>query len=633
MADHNRWVLRAGGLAAAVLPAVLYGLTETPSLGFADAGEFALVTHIAGIAHPPGFPAYVLAGWLWGKALSVLSPVHLLNMVWFSITCVATASLLLFFTMVHLLDRARPGQSLLSAVASLVAVLAFATGVTVWHWANSIEVYGFHILAMALLVHGLTAYRRNGKPVYLVTAAAGLAAGLANHHLTMVFFLPFVPLFFTTGFLWNEPVRQPPLRYVGVLRSKPFLLFTACAALLTACCYAWLYVRAGQDMPFKFGSPDTPSRLFYHISGGAWQKNTARSVEGLAALRFPYFVRLVWEQVFLFIPFALWGLAVWWRSGRRYLVVAVTVYFLLLFGYQLRIDQTADTDAYLLLPFFMLSLPVAAGIAAAWTRYRKLAYVLPVLLVIQVTVHFPLSQKKGFNISDSIMAELDRSAPPGSVLLISDWTMVSQYYYYRLAEGFRTDIALLNYDLKFTNWKILPALYPGLYDSIRPEYDRFIERLGAAHPQEIYNTGCTLDTRELMDAYLATVSAIRSYCRSRDVAFLCDPKAYLFLVQYEAMDSRAFMSGFLVSDRKVDSGKEFLSLPFGWLDSPLLLNEPAATDKMVDFEAALDFSRTYYRQTGDTVAAERAEASYQRIKQLQRRMKKNMPFVYRPGGS
>ena len=34
-------------------------------LGFADAAEFALVTKIAGIAHPPGFPAYVLTGKVW----------------------------------------------------------------------------------------------------------------------------------------------------------------------------------------------------------------------------------------------------------------------------------------------------------------------------------------------------------------------------------------------------------------------------------------------------------------------------------------------------------------------------------------------------------------------------------------
>ena len=59
------------------------------------------------------------------------------------------------------------------------------------------------------------------------------------------------------------------------------------------------------------------------------------------------------------------------------------------------------------------------------------------------------------------------------------------------------------------------------------------------------------------------------------------------------------------------------------------MKEPSATDKMVDLEAALDFNKNYYKSIGNDSLVAKAEHSYERIKELQRKMKRNMPFVYR----
>ena len=80
------------------------------------------------------------------------------------------------------------------------------------------------------------------------------------------------------------------------------------------------------------------------------------------------------------------------------------------------------------------------------------------------------------------MELLDASAPRNSVVIISDWTTVIQYYYYRIAENFRPDLTVLNYDIKFTHFRILPILYPAFYTKIQPEYDGFIEALRSEHP-------------------------------------------------------------------------------------------------------------------------------------------------------
>jgi hypothetical protein len=244
-------------------------------------------------------------------------------------------------------------------------------------------------------------------------------------------------------------------------------------------------------------------------------------------------------------------------------------------------------------------------------------------------LHFPKTDVRKFDVSESLMKTLDQSAPLNSTILISDWTLVINYYYHRIAENFRPDLTVLNYDIKFTNYKMLPLMYPAFYKDIQPEYDQFVKLLGERHPEEIYNTGCTLDTPELMNSFITTIQRIRTRCRQTNTAFLADPKAYVFLMQQQVMTNQAKISGCFVSDTNTGMGKEFLDLNFNWLESSMLLKEPAATDKLVDFEAMLDFSRNYYKSVNDTAAYAKAEESYARVKKIQRQMKKNMPFVYR----
>ena len=616
-------------------------------LGFADAAEFALVTKIAGIAHAPGFPSYILFGKAWSVLMEVLGIAHIKGMVWFSVCCTAAATLLLFITSYRILQNNYAQLTELTRCSlSLLSAIAFSSGVTAWHWSGNVEVYSFHVLAFAIALYGMVKFNLDKKIKYIYIAAFGISLGLANHHLTMIMFLPFL-LFFFSNDVFNKSIPVPALKktpakknekaqkekgtsLISILKSKGFLHLVACSFILTALFYGWMFMRAGADLPFKFGNPDSFSRFFYHITGGAWIKNTQTTVKGLIGLRFPYFMKLTFEQFFLFMPFIILGLAELIRRGSRKIIYICVGYYLVVLLYQLRIDQTADTDAYLLPAFFLLSLLVLFGTAWMATKNYYYISILPVLLLLQVYLNFPKTDKRQFNVSETLMREIDRSCPPNSVILIADWTTSIQYYYHRIAEKFRTDLIVLNYDLKFTNYKILPVVYPAFYKEIKPEYDHFIRLLGEAHPQEIYNTGCTLDNPALMNSFLAVISKMKALCSKANTPFMCDPKAFIFLMQNNAVSASSLMSGCFVSSIPTTYGKEFINMDYDWLDSPLLLIEPSATDKMVDLEAALDFSKNYYKYLGDAARLEQTEISYAKIKGLQRKMKLNMPFVFRP---
>lgn len=132
-----------------------------------------------------------------------------------------------------------------------------------------------------------------------------------------------------------------------------------------------------------------------------------------------------------------------------------------------------------------------------------------------------------------------------------------------------------------------------------------------------------------MNSFLTVIIKIQQRSIESHTSFMCDPKTYIFLLQNNLMKNNAIVSGSLVSTTTTNKGEAFLDLDYAWLQSPLLMKEPSATDKMVDLEAALDFNKNYFKSLGNDSLFRKAEQSYERIKELQGKMKRNMPFVYR----
>ncbi len=110
---------------------------------------------------------------------------------------------------------------------------------------------------------------------------------------------------------------------------------------------------------------------------------------------------------------------------------------------------------------------------------------------------------------------------------------------------------------------------------------------------------------------------------------MADPKAYVFLSQQGAFP-QAFISGSYVSDREGKGNDAFLKLEHRWLNNRHVQMDPSASDKLVDLEAAMDFQRKFWQQTGDLKRAQVAEEKYHQIKRLQNQLKKKMKFLFRP---
>lgn len=631
-----------------VLPLILFYSTSSSALMFDDSAEFALVVKLGSIAHPPGTPAYVATGMIWEKITGLLGMPIIVSLTLFSSLCIATSSLLLFFTFRKLLLEISSHQknNFRSGFIPFFAATSFATGATAWAWANTVEVYAFQVLSMAIVLFGLTHYHFNRKYFYLVIGAIGLAMGLSNHHLTMIMFLPFTPFFFLDTLFkhklapkQNEKDKNKRKQkttvpgfvsqYFSILQTKSFLLLTGITAGITLLFYGWMFLRAQQEYPFMFGKPDTISSMIYHMSGGSYSKNISNTSKKIIEARIPFFLKLTVMQLFLFFPFFLLGISTLWKRKNFRVLNMILLFFLFLFVYQLNNNQWASTDAYMLLPFLMLSVAVFFGIYEFYDRF-KLAFVLPLFLLGQISYNYADHNRKTYPVSSDLMHLLDVSSPKNSIVLISDWSTVIQYYYYRIAENFRPDLVVLNYDLKFTHYRILPVLYPEFYKKIQKEYDGFIDALRAEHPEQIENTGCDLSTTTLVNSFRTVLAKMQAVAAEENRAFLTDPKCHYFYSNQKLYDPKRYVSGCFSSSVPGDSlsAAEFLRMDFPFINSKLLFTDAGAIDKMVDFQAMLDQHIFYYQANNDSVRMGQALKAKDHVLALQKEIKRSMSFAF-----
>ena len=150
-----------------------------PGMAFGDWGEMQTVPHVIGVAHPTGYPTYILLAWLAQLAPlgSIAFRANLLSAVLVAGTLAVTVAILMRLEM-------RP------AIA-LGAALALGAVRTVWAAATVAEVNPLHLFFVALLLHRALVWeaRRETRDLVIGALLVGLALG---NHLLMVFVAPFL---------------------------------------------------------------------------------------------------------------------------------------------------------------------------------------------------------------------------------------------------------------------------------------------------------------------------------------------------------------------------------------------------------------------------------------------------------
>jgi len=433
-----------------------------------DVGLFLVTADSGGIAHPPGYPLYLLVAHAF-SALPIESPALRIHLV--SMLCGAGAGVALFAC------GRRLGASHAAAAA---AALAFGLSRTFWSQALVAEVYALHVMLLFTLLAlclGLDARFSRGR-LLAASVVAGLA--LANHWpLTLLAGPAFAVVLWPR---WRELLRALPVALAGLLLGLlPYLhLFAA---------------SRSEEVITAFGPVEGLADLWWYLSLGSYRGSIAAQVGNvfdLYAFVNDFFDHLWWELSPLGFGLALAGLAWLWTRGPRRMLLALALGILsssLLFRLvswgtysNLAAEQyrTVQVGAF---GFFALTTVFAErwlrGDGGATDGRRRAAVWSVGLAVVASTfaLHVGANQRREERFAAEYARLVLESLPPDATLLLADGTDTGPVAYLHRMEGVRPDVTL---------YSQAGALFPNrLFDPQRVEPEaagRVLARFAEEHP-------------------------------------------------------------------------------------------------------------------------------------------------------
>ena len=416
----------ASGLAAAALTGAGLILTAPPGLTWLDAGELGAAAAELGVAHPPGFAAFVLGHHAVMKGLPLGDLAFRGNV----------ASALVAAAAVWALAGAGRALGLRAWAAALGALLSMTAPLAMLH-GQTIEVYSGLGLWLGLMV--TCAARARAEADGRWALGAGLLAGLAlGHH-------PELRLVVPLALLAGAPLLRRPRVVVGAVL----------AGLVGAMVVALLPLRSEAGLWRDWGHPAHLGALWDHLSG--------LRIRAAYADRFFSFeladLTLYLEQTLRAAPvLALAGLVGMVRLARRPVgwLVAATWFVDLVYSVGLNPMGLVDRQNGVL-GLAALGIGAAASLdgLALWLRARMAttaalggeAVVGSVVLMAGLGGALWAPEGLGVRAADRglprlLGAALD-DAPPEAVAMVVSDSFAAGLAFAQVAEGARPDVAVV----------------------------------------------------------------------------------------------------------------------------------------------------------------------------------------------
>ncbi len=472
----NRLAGKLPGLFFPVI-AVIYIIFTNDHLVGADSGEMIAASFNLGIAHPPGYPLYILLG----KLFSLISPfdsiIYTYNL--FSTLCFLAAIIVLYKGL-RLVDIQPP--------AILTGGCFYIFSPISIRWLTGAEVFSLHILICSIGIY-LTLFTISKNKFHPATRGLGLVAGLgaANHH-SIVFLLP--GFFLVYGYYW--------LKLPGNRARVRELIWLAGAFLLGLACYlqplisSWLFTNPVSALGISVHNLQELIDLFLRRLYGTFSL-TAGNDPNLVATHWlnRYLVTGLFSSQGLTI---FSGVLVIWQVLRtlacRFSLRDTTflVWFLSSLCFFLMVNAPARNGfeeeilvrMYLmpnlvatLLTILALDRLLPALQAGGYGKYgRQVALFAPIAILV-ITVSNGARQTSYDTVDIELQAGRDILAgcSPGSMLILNTDSRIFSTFYLQEVEGFRRDVVCLAW----------PMVKTKAYQSYLAS--RFGNRIGLQQPE------------------------------------------------------------------------------------------------------------------------------------------------------
>jgi len=448
----------------------LYLLTLAPTISWAhrgtDGGDLIAAAATLGSAHPPGYPTYVLIGHLFAQ-LPIGDVAYRLNLM--SAFCMALAAGLTTLGIARVARTAHPSGALSAAFGGLT----FAVAPAVWSQAVIAEVHALNALCVAAVMCLITPalLRREPASTRTLASAAGVwGLGLGNS-LTIAALAPMMLV------AWR---RSPGKRQA------------AAAFALGLSVYAFIPIRAAMSPPIHWGDATNLSNLVSLVTAELYRPYVFGLPLGQYPTRLIAFAQMAvaqfgWPGVLI----GAWGMlrALPGRSHWRSIVATVALYAIFAVGY-----NAADSDLYLISVWLFGVWVIANGALDLLERTghrvgERMAIGLIAVLIALGPGVIVITQWASIDASRDRRAEafaqaLWVAAPPNAILVTASDAHTFTLWYYRLVEGRRPDVAVVDVRLAGYAWYVPMLVAQGNAPHLPPvdPEDTWLARLKAANP-------------------------------------------------------------------------------------------------------------------------------------------------------
>jgi hypothetical protein len=398
---------------------VVYLLTLAPTVTTGDSGELVTAAATLSLAHPTGYPLYLLLGHGFIQLFGFLPPALAMNL--FSALAAVGACLV-----VRRLAQTLTGDRAAAAGTALL----FAFSQSLWAQATAARVYtlGALLLALALLELARLQQRSGGS---LGRAWLWFGLGMANHTVAIVL----APLLLIESFRsapdWTSRLRAASLCLPGL-------------AL-----YAYIPIAASLDPVQSWGDPSAWQRLAAYLSRESfWSKRYVDEAGDLWLVAAHYLDRIPAELTWPGAALLLLGVAAG-GTGRRW-AVGVGLYLFLsntaLMALHGSRQDIFHWSRYMITGWLGLVLIASVGLERALAALERpglkvgAAALVPALAL---GLGFARADRSSHTWARDFAARILEGLEPGALLFAEEDNVVFPLSYLHHVEGLRPDVELV----------------------------------------------------------------------------------------------------------------------------------------------------------------------------------------------
>lgn len=413
-----------------------YSYSAHPTLSGGDSGEMSATINSLGLAHPTGFPLYIITAKVFSLFLPISDAAYKFNL--YSSFLTAASVTLLFLVLINL------G---ISSTASFFATSIFGFGKTIWAHAGATSVYPISLLFIVILLWIFTKWLSDRQMKYLYWYLFIWGVSFGTHALTITMVAPLVQM------LWQirKSLNFKKISTAALLLLVPFLQYLY---------LPWAYAR---NTIAQFGKVDNFGGFIEYVTQRDYANKIAtRGVEGINIFINKTVTLFLSEFTIIFFIISIIGL---WILFKKRLGLFLPLVSIIVINLTILLSYGNSQDIYNLYRYFYPSYVIfAIGIAIIINSFlskigQSNRNTFLAILILAIIIFFQARSSWVYNYegNDYIVSDFANNileTAENDSLILTAGDIVTGPLWYSQSVGKRTDLKIINVDLLSWDWYV-----------------------------------------------------------------------------------------------------------------------------------------------------------------------------------